>query len=148
MNFTKQKIHAFIIIGLVAISAIVIDVFQRFTIEELSWLNRPSEASNMPVEEFSIKEWVFTRLEQNLDTDAAIEGMMIITCESGWNPDAFNVNTNGSVDLGLWQINSIHKDISNTQKLDYMIATDWAINKYWNSGNSWHAWTCANKLGL
>lgn len=32
----------------------------------------------------------------------------LIKCESGWNPEAYNHNTNGSLDIGLMQINSIN----------------------------------------
>lgn len=33
----------------------------------------------------------------------------IIKCESNWDEDALHVNKNGSVDYGLFQINSVHK---------------------------------------
>lgn len=36
----------------------------------------------------------------------------IAMAESGGNPDAKNVNTDGSIDRGLWQINSIHGALS------------------------------------
>ena len=71
------------------------------------------------------------------------EAYMIIQCESHWNPDAINTaNTNGTFDSGLWQINSIHKDISNLHKFDYIKSTKWAIEKRLNDGN-WEAWTCS-----
>lgn len=69
----------------------------------------------------------------------------IIKCESEWNVDAFHVNTNGSVDFGVAQINSIHKDISTGDKLDYRKAIDWMIQKRLRDGN-FNAWTCFNKV--
>ena len=76
------------------------------------------------------------------------EAYSIIQCESNWNPDAMNLaNTNGSNDMGLWQINSIHKDISNIDKLDYIKSTKWAIAKRLNDEN-YSAWVCSRKLGL
>jgi len=73
------------------------------------------------------------------------EAYAIIQCESSWNPDVISkLNTNGTQDLGLWQINSIHKDISNIDKLDYIKSTKWAIAKRLNDGH-WQAWTCSNK---
>jgi hypothetical protein len=36
----------------------------------------------------------------------------IALAESGGNPFAVNHNTNGTVDRGLWQINSVHGDLS------------------------------------
>lgn len=100
-------------------------------------------------EDLDTQDWVFERMRQHLGFDEAIKGMMIIQCESGWNPDALNVNTNGTADLGLWQINHpLHsKTISRQQSLDYQIATDWAINKRTNDGN-WSAWVCARILNI
>ncbi|MGI6315030.1 MAG: transglycosylase SLT domain-containing protein [Patescibacteria group bacterium] len=90
-----------------------------------------------------MKKWVLNKVaEAGLDTKIA---ETIINCESRWNPDAMGVNANKTVDLGLWQINSIHKDISNADKLDYKKATEWAINKRMKDGN-WNAWYCARRL--
>lgn len=94
-------------------------------------------------EETEMKKWVLARV-----AEAGLESHIvniIINCESRWNPDAMGVNTNKSVDLGLWQINSIHKDISNADKLDYKKATEWAIDKRLKDGN-WNAWYCARRL--
>jgi len=68
----------------------------------------------------------------------------VINCESRWREDVINVNTNGSVDFGIMQINSIHKDISNADKLNYQKAIDWAIKKMHKDG-SLNAWVC-NRL--
>lgn len=66
----------------------------------------------------------------------------IINCESRWNPDAYHVNKNGTVDLGLVQINSIHKNISNHDKLDFKKAIDWMIAKI-NKDGGYGAWVCS-----
>ena len=90
-----------------------------------------------------MKKWVLNRIEEaGLDPHTA---SVVISCESRWDSDAMGVDTNRTVDLGLWQINSIHQDISNADKLDYKKATDWAINKRLNDG-SWYAWYCARRL--
>lgn len=70
----------------------------------------------------------------------------IIHCESRWDDQAVGYNHNGSNDKGLWQINSIHK-LSDAEKLDYKIATKWAIEKRLRDGN-WSAWYCARKLAI
>jgi len=93
----------------------------------------------------AIKEYAWVKFNQNLGYEVALRAMDIITCESGWNPDAINVNTNGTVDRGLVQINSIHKDISNAQAFDYQQSINWMINKYWADGNNFNAWVC-NRL--
>jgi hypothetical protein len=69
----------------------------------------------------------------------------IISCESRWDDQAKGYNRNGSYDLGLWQINSIHKNISDGEKLDYKAATKWAIAKRLEDGN-WSAWYCARRI--
>ena len=71
----------------------------------------------------------------------------IINCESRWDPQAKGHNKNGSYDLGLWQINSIHKNITDAEKLDYKTATKWAIEKRLRDGN-WSAWYCARRLAI
>jgi Peptidase family M23/Lysozyme like domain len=61
--------------------------------------------------------------------------------ESNWVPTATNVNTNGSVDHGLWQINSVHADL--------LAAGDWrdpatnarmARTVWLRAGSSWAPW--------
>jgi hypothetical protein len=71
----------------------------------------------------------------------------IVNCESRWDPKAKGHNTNGSYDLGLWQINSIHKNLSDKDKLDYKTATKWAIAKRLRDGN-WSAWYCARRFAI
>jgi hypothetical protein len=70
---------------------------------------------------------------------------IIINCESRWITDAKGTNRNGSYDLGLWQINSIHKNMTDAEKLNYKTATKWAIEKRLRDGN-WSAWSCSRKL--
>lgn len=72
---------------------------------------------------------------------------LIVNCESTWNPKAMHTNRNGSIDAGLWQINSIHKSLTLDEKLDYKIATKWALNKRVHDGN-WSAWYCARRVGI
>ena len=67
--------------------------------------------------------------------------LAIVKVESGFNDQAFNANTNDSVDLGCWQINfPTHlKTISPKDALDCYKATDWAFEKYKRDG-SFQAW--------
>lgn len=72
----------------------------------------------------------------------------LVNCESRWDYKAINkMNSNGSNDKGLWQINSIHKNISDAEKLDYKASTKWAIAKRLADGN-WSAWSCSRKIAL
>ena len=97
----------------------------------------------LPEPELPMKDWVLQQVaEAGLNPS---EAEIIINCESRWNSDAMGINNNRTADLGLWQINSIHKDISNAEKLDYKKATGWAIEKRLKDGH-WRAWSCARKL--
>jgi len=89
----------------------------------------------------SMREWVFTELQNKLGLEEAIKGLGIITCESEWRADIGIIEPNNTISYGLWQINSIHKNISNADKLNYKTATEWSINKRIKDG-SWSAWTC------
>jgi hypothetical protein len=50
--------------------------------------------------------------------DALRWATAIALAESGGNPAARHVNSNGSVDRGLWQINTVHKDVTDAQAYD------------------------------
>lgn len=48
--------------------------------------------------------------------------IQVAKCESGLNPDAMNKNRNGTFDVGLYQINSVHKQKNMTdveRNIDY-----------------------------
>lgn len=69
----------------------------------------------------------------------------IATCESGLKPNAFNPNNpDGSLDGGLWQINSVHdaelKRLG-LDKYDPEDATKYARILY--DRNGWMDWVCA-----
>ncbi len=64
----------------------------------------------------------------------------IIQCESRWNPLAVNThNKDGSVDKGLWQINSIH-GLSDEEVFDPVRSTEFAVSLYKKFG--WSPWVC------
>lgn len=105
------------------------------------------EAQNSPVavSEPSMKDYVLEEVkEAKLDP---FEAYMIIQCESRWNTEQITIEPNDTVSTGLWQINSIHTDIKNSDKLNYKSATKWAIKKRLHDGN-WSSWSCAKKLGI
>ena len=69
----------------------------------------------------------------------------VASCESGLNPKAYNPsNKDGSVDGGLWQINSVHNkrlEELGFDKFDPEDATKFARMLYDESG--WVPWVCA-----
>ncbi|MEI6288640.1 MAG: transglycosylase SLT domain-containing protein [bacterium] len=93
-----------------------------------------------------IREYVLNEAKlANLDPH---EVDLIVNCESRWNAKSISgVNYNGTRDFGLWQINSIHRGISDADKLDYKTATKWVIKKRLHDGN-WSAWYCARRFGI
>jgi hypothetical protein len=64
----------------------------------------------------------------------------VATAESGGNSTATNNNSNGTVDRGLWQINSVHGSMST---YDVMGNARAAVSISGN-GSNWHAWVTFN----
>lgn len=86
-----------------------------------------------PVKELSVKEYI----EQ--EVKAAGLDWYLVDCtirhESNYNPKAWNANTNDTVDVGVWQGNSVHfKTCDINCMLDYKQQTKWAINKIKKDG--------------
>ena len=120
------------------------DAIKGIRIESVSAKEMPHMQSGNNLPELSMEEWVTQEIKKaGLSSQ---EAWAIIQCESRWDPYAINVNTNKTTDLGLWQINAIHK-LSRECQFDYKCATKWAIDKRLNDGN-WSAWVCAKKLGI
>ena len=74
-------------------------------------------------------------------------GVAIARAESGWNPLAVNNrNRNGSIDNGLWQINTIHRNAayypSNVN--DPLESTKAAYAIWKNAGGRWTPWSVFN----
>lgn len=61
----------------------------------------------------------------------------IAMAESGGDPNAFNRNRNGSVDRGLWQINSIHGGLSTFDPM----GNARAMASISGGGRNWNPWT-------
>lgn len=85
---------------------------------------------------------VYSYLQDKLDSDDVTKLMLVALCESGFNPQASNKNTNKSTDGGVFQINSIH-GYSYDELKNPIKNTDVAIKLYtdsnlqpWNSSKS------------
>ncbi len=68
-------------------------------------------------------------------------------CESGLRPEALGVNTNKTVDRGVFQVNSIHKTLSNADAFDFQKNIRYAYKLYLAQGfNPWSSSAkCWNK---
>ena len=76
--------------------------------------------------------------------DAKI-ALSIVASESNFNAEAWNINSNGTIDIGIWQINSVHfskESCSIRDALDPIRATDCAYRIFKESG--WQPWTVFN----
>lgn len=60
----------------------------------------------------------------------------IAKCESGYREDAVNKNTNGTIDRGIFQLNSIHKNISNKDAFTFERNIKYAWNMYKTQGTT------------
>jgi Lysozyme like domain len=67
---------------------------------------------------------------------AANMAASIALAESGGNPNALNDNTDGSIDRGAWQINSVHGALSTTD----LNANARAAVIISNNGTDWSPW--------
>jgi len=67
----------------------------------------------------------------------------LMYCESSGNQYAIGVNKNGTKDLGLFQINDVHK-LSNEFRFDISSSTKWTMAMI-NAGHQ-SAWTCDKKI--
>jgi hypothetical protein len=80
--------------------------------------------------------------------DQADNAYKVLACENGrLNPNAKGMNTNGTSDVGIFQINSVH-GVPESYLKDWRVNVDIAYQIYKSSG--WSAWSCVtmyNSLG-
>ncbi|MCR4285586.1 MAG: transglycosylase SLT domain-containing protein [Candidatus Kaiserbacteria bacterium] len=76
--------------------------------------------------------------------------LKIAHCESSLDPSAINNrNKNGSVDKGLYQINSVHDKRVRELDLDLFDTDDnLKIARLLYEEHTWSPWVCAKKLGI
>jgi len=130
------------IVSAIAISSSIIGYASQIEAYEMP-KDEPITALRIYPETDPIKAYVLKKVyEAGLNPD---EVECIIDHESGWDNWRYNINSNGTTDMGLWQINSIHKGtISVKDRFDYKEATKWAIAKRLHDGN-WNAWVGYNQ---
>ena len=94
----------------------------------------------------TMKDWVLQEVRAaGLDP---YDVYAIIQCESGWNDYAINVNTGGSVDRGLVQINNKwHPEVSDECAFNYKCSIRKMIEIRLQDQN-YHQWVCAQLLNI
>jgi hypothetical protein len=69
----------------------------------------------------------------------------VALAESGGNPNATHTNTNGSTDYGLWQINSVHKDLLQKSNWRDPVTNGRMAHSVWSqAGGKWTPWATYN----
>jgi len=149
-----QNKHTIIVLGLCLVNIIAWNGFVSkskdfFATQFARFATAPAIATTTLTSitnDLPMQDWVMAKVKAaGLDP---YHVWSIIQCESRWNPDVVNNhNKDKSYDMGLWQINSVHKELSNACKLDYQCATAWSIAKIKRDGN-FCAWACAKNIGL
>src|SRR5690606_28599923 len=80
--------------------------------------------------------------------DDLVIAVAVALAESGGRPGINNegLNSDGSVDYGLWQINSVHTASGFEPALAYDPSYNamWARRIFLNAGSSWTPWTTFN----
>jgi hypothetical protein len=72
----------------------------------------------------------------------------IVSHESGGNANSMNYNTNGSFDVGLWQINKVNWSCNGgNAPCDPTANLNCAIKVYAAAGNSWRPWSTHSGCG-
>ena len=75
--------------------------------------------------------------------DQLVTAVAVAGAESGWNPSATHVNSNGSTDYGLWQINSVHADLLASGNWQLPADNARMALAVWKS-SGWSAWVTFN----
>lgn len=114
----------------------------------VTMLSTTIEAVKTPVE--AVKAEIKPLQESIEDRIRAVGGeygsimVKLAKCESSLQQYATNANKNDTVDRGVFQINSIHKDITDECTFNVECAGKWTKDKL--SKNQGHIWTCWKKL--
>lgn len=141
------------LICFIVISSFSLDyVIGKCTIEFITFMDNPVHQYSIAevkvaradeIKEIPMRLWVLNAFnEAGLDVNKADR---IIECESHYNENAINFNSNKSFDAGIFQLNSVHKDITLKDKIDYKTATAYVIKKV-KRDKGWSAWVCNNLI--
>lgn len=101
-----------------------------------------SKNSQGKINQTSITETMrYVAQQEMVDPELCIR---VARCESNLNPAARNMNKEGSVDRGLFQINNkYHPEVTDAQADDVIFATQFFCRAYKNKNLSW--WSASKK---
>ncbi len=93
--------------------------------------------------EKSEKEQILAYIVEVFGEDAADAIVVVRKCEnSAFNPRATNHNRNGSIDRGIFQLNSAYW--GGEELYDWKTNVDVAYKVFTRAGKKWTPWTCAH----
>lgn len=72
------------------------------------------------------------------------KALSIAYCESRYNPEAVGVNKNGTVDRGVFQLNTVHHHITSSCAFDARCNIEAAYQLFKKQG--WKPWVCSYKV--
>ena len=95
-----------------------------------------SGTTNQPVAQPTVEAQIRTIATQNgIDPDLAVR---VAKCESNFNPKAININTDGSEDRGLFQINNkFHPEVTDAQAFDITFSCQFFCDAFKAGNISW-----------
>jgi hypothetical protein len=84
---------------------------------------------------------------QTMDAERLTLAVAVALAESGGNEGATNTNTNGSVDVGIWQINSVHRRTHPNWTPQWLKVPEnnaQAMAEISGGGSNWTPWSAYN----
>ncbi|GAG16746.1 unnamed protein product [marine sediment metagenome] len=140
-------------IGFPATVGYIEDILRPFMPQDKVIQLVKAEKLSVEVQEYTeigTKAWMMKKWSDRFGPKVAWQVEIIMgTKESGWNANAYNCNTNGTVDLSWYQINSVHVDngkLSLGCAADPVCSTEFAMDLYEEQG--WCPWYGAKALGF
>lgn len=131
------------LIGLTILTVIVhaaLNCNNPYPIAEVT-VPRAKAETELSMRDYVLMEW--GKVGQRKNAEA------IIDCESHFNNNTFNINSNKTIDLGLYQFNSVHikSGLITLEEIgDYKKSTKKAIEMWQKKG--WSPWVCAKLLNI
>ena len=115
------------------------------TLKSTFQLEKPVQAKE-EVKELTQKQMILNYIVEVFGDESANAITIINKCENhNFDPKAQNWNSNGSVDTGIFMVNSVH-GYSEEQLKDWKFNIDKAKQIY--DRNGWSAWACSHVIGV
>ena len=137
----NRKVKRNVLIGLILVASLSIFAQYVYLMKDMNFKIPEVQAQ----ENISVRDYAWNQAKKaGLDP---VHLVMILEGESNFNPEAIGVNNNKTVDIGVAQWNSIHKNISLADKLNPYKSIDLMIAHRLKTGN-YNIWVAAQKFGI